>query len=132
MSEWDFKYCKLIKCTLRARYTQRNSEKYRIIQYSQNIFKCNMVKKIGIYKTITFLFKNNNLCIMNKIKPTWFYSLYRNYFCEQNTMKPHLCRICSFVFWIPWLKNKSKHEFLIDIAYLYSIEKMTAHNLIFI
>ena len=29
-----------------------------------------MVKKIEIYKTITFLFKNNNLCIMNKIKPT--------------------------------------------------------------
>ena len=49
-----------------------------------------MVKNIvKIYKKITFLFKNNNFCIMNKIKPVWFYSLYRwiyslyrNYFFE--------------------------------------------------
>ena len=31
---------------------------YRIIQYSKNIFKCNMVKNIfKIYKKITFLLK---------------------------------------------------------------------------
>ena len=53
----------------------------RIIQYFKNIFKCNMVKNIfKIYKKITFLLKKNYFCKMNKIKPVWFYSLYRNYF----------------------------------------------------
>ena len=26
-------------------------------------------------------------------------------------MKPHLCRICYFVLWITWRKNRGKHEF---------------------
>ena len=41
---------------------------YKIIQYSENIFKCNMGKNIfKIYKKITFLLKKKNFCIMNKI-----------------------------------------------------------------
>ena len=33
---------------------------------------------------------------MNNIKPVWFDSLHRNYFFEESTMKPQLCRICFF------------------------------------
>ena len=38
------------------------------------------------------------------------------FFFWVNTMKAHLCRICSFVFWITWRKNRksmSWNEFLI-------------------
>ena len=41
----------------------------KIIQYSKNILKCNIVKNIfKIYKKITFVLKKKNFCIINKIK----------------------------------------------------------------
>ena len=48
-----------------------------------------MVRNIfRLYKKDHTFTKKNNFCITNKIKLPWFYSLYRNYVFEFNTMKP--------------------------------------------
>ena len=57
---------------------------YRNIQYSKNIYKCNMVKNVLTYIKRSHFYSKNNFCIMNKIKLVWFYSLYRSFWVKHN------------------------------------------------